>query len=297
MDFHLVCEPADALNAVHLLGKRIKRTTFRITGKGVFEIHSDCAGLYDLLDVPFQVLGRRRETGLNVRSHRNAYGFGDAANGVHHFRPGRMLAIGVTQCIGDSGAAGGDGGEPGVLDDASDGGVTRIDEHQRSTAVMEFQETHGFLRLGHMHLFQRIGSEPFIINGAVNVACGKVVPLDTGPCLRLFRLSIVSNSLLPLGVQMKTVSLEQELNPWEAQAARFDFAAQKLNLEEGLWKILGSPTREIIVHIPVSMDDDPIEVDTGFRVQHSIARGPPKPRLRYSPHLPLYEPPPLATRI
>ena len=51
------------------------------------------------------------------------------------------------------------------------------------------------------------------------------------------------------------VSLEQEINPWEAQAARFDFAAQKLNLDEGLWKVLRYPSREIIVHFPVVMDD------------------------------------------
>src|SRR6201986_4729613 len=88
---------------------------------------------------------------------------------------------------------------------------------------------------------------------------------------------------------MKTVSLEQELNPWEAQAARFDFAAQKLNLDEGLWKILRYPQREIIVHIPVSMDDGRIEVFTGFRVQHSIARGPAKGGVRYSPDVTLDE--------
>ncbi|MBZ5530387.1 MAG: Glu/Leu/Phe/Val dehydrogenase [Acidobacteriia bacterium] len=88
---------------------------------------------------------------------------------------------------------------------------------------------------------------------------------------------------------MKTISLEQELNPWEAQAARFDFAAQKLNLDEGLWKILRYPTREIIVHIPVSMDDGRLEVFTGFRVQHSIARGPAKGGVRYSPDVNLDE--------
>src|SRR5437016_649770 len=88
---------------------------------------------------------------------------------------------------------------------------------------------------------------------------------------------------------MKTVSLEQELNPWEAQAARFDFAAQKLNLNEGLWKILRYPSREIIVHIPVSMDDGHLEVFTGFRVQHSIARGPAKGGVRYSPDVNLDE--------
>jgi glutamate dehydrogenase (NAD(P)+) len=88
---------------------------------------------------------------------------------------------------------------------------------------------------------------------------------------------------------MKTVSLEQELNPWEAQAARFDFAAHKLNLDEGLWKILRYPQREIIVHIPVAMDDGRLEVYTGFRVQHSIARGPAKGGVRYSPDVTLDE--------
>ena len=88
---------------------------------------------------------------------------------------------------------------------------------------------------------------------------------------------------------MKTLSLEQELNPWEAQAARFDFAAQKLNLNEGLWKILRYPSREIIVHSPVSMDDGHLEVFTGFRVQHSIARGPSKGGVRYSPDVTLDE--------
>ena len=88
---------------------------------------------------------------------------------------------------------------------------------------------------------------------------------------------------------MKTISLEQEINPWEAQSARFNFAAQKLNLDEGLWKVLRYPNRELIVHIPVSMDNGKLEVFTGFRVQHSIARGPAKGGVRYSPDVTLDE--------
>ena len=88
---------------------------------------------------------------------------------------------------------------------------------------------------------------------------------------------------------MKTVSLEQEINPWEAQSARFNFAAQILNLDEGLWKVLQYPNRELIVHIPVSMDNGKLEVFTGFRVQHSIARGPSKGGIRYSPDVTLDE--------
>jgi len=87
----------------------------------------------------------------------------------------------------------------------------------------------------------------------------------------------------------KTISLEQEINPWEAQAARFDLAAQKLNLDEGLWKVLRYPNREIIVHIPVAMDNGQLEVFTGFRVQHSIARGPAKGGIRYTPDVTLDE--------
>jgi glutamate dehydrogenase (NAD(P)+) len=87
----------------------------------------------------------------------------------------------------------------------------------------------------------------------------------------------------------KSVSLEQELNPTEAQTARFDLAAQKLNLDEGIWKVLRYPTRELIVHIPVAMDNGTLEVFTGFRVQHSIARGPSKGGIRYAPDVTLDE--------
>src|SRR5947209_181937 len=88
---------------------------------------------------------------------------------------------------------------------------------------------------------------------------------------------------------MRTVALEQEANPWESQAARFDLAAQKLNLDEGLVKVLRYPNREIILHIPVAMDNGQIEVFTGFRVQHSIARGPAKGGIRYAPDVTLDE--------
>ena len=88
---------------------------------------------------------------------------------------------------------------------------------------------------------------------------------------------------------MATITLEQEINPWEAQAARFDFAARKLNLDDGLWRVLRHPSREIIVHFPVMMDDGRIEMFTGFRVLHSQARGPGKGGIRYAPDVTLDE--------
>src|ERR1700726_1549599 len=90
-------------------------------------------------------------------------------------------------------------------------------------------------------------------------------------------------------ITMETLTLEQETNPWEAQAARFDFPAKKLNLDQGIWKVLRQPPRELIVHIPVGMDDGSIEVFTGYRVQHSIARGPAKGGIRYAPDVSLDE--------
>ena len=88
---------------------------------------------------------------------------------------------------------------------------------------------------------------------------------------------------------MQTLTLAQETNPWEAQAARFDEAAKRLKLDEGIWKVLRYPSREIIVHIPVNMDDGSIEVFTGYRVQHSVARGPAKGGIRYAPDVSLDE--------
>jgi glutamate dehydrogenase (NAD(P)+) len=92
-----------------------------------------------------------------------------------------------------------------------------------------------------------------------------------------------------MAVLTPTVTLDHEINPWEAQSARFDYAARKLNLDEGIWKVLRSPSREVIVHFPVTMDDGRIEMFTGFRVQHSQARGPAKGGIRYTPEVTLDE--------
>jgi len=85
------------------------------------------------------------------------------------------------------------------------------------------------------------------------------------------------------------IDSRMETNPWEAQAARFELAAQKLNLDPGLWKILSRPAREITVNIPVQMDDGRMELFTGYRVQHSMARGPAKGGIRYAPEVNLDE--------
>jgi glutamate dehydrogenase (NAD(P)+) len=87
----------------------------------------------------------------------------------------------------------------------------------------------------------------------------------------------------------KSISTENEKNPWLAAAARFDEAAARLRLDDGMRKVLGSPAKEIIVHIPVQLDDGRLEVFTGYRVQHSVARGPAKGGIRFAPDVTLDE--------
>lgn len=84
-------------------------------------------------------------------------------------------------------------------------------------------------------------------------------------------------------------ALEQELNPWLAAEARFNEAARRLNLDDGMRKVLAMPARELTVHIPVTLDDGRLEVFTGYRVQHSIARGPGKGGIRFAPDVTLDE--------
>ena len=86
-----------------------------------------------------------------------------------------------------------------------------------------------------------------------------------------------------------SISLDNEKNPWLAAAARFDEAAMRLKLDDGMCKVLRAPAKEITVHIPVQLDDGRIEVFTGYRVQHSIARGPSKGGIRFAPDVTLDE--------
>jgi glutamate dehydrogenase (NAD(P)+) len=86
-----------------------------------------------------------------------------------------------------------------------------------------------------------------------------------------------------------TPSVELEVNPWESAAHRFDEAAELLKLDDGIRKVLRLPAMELTVHIPVVLDDGRVEVFTGYRVQHSIARGPAKGGIRFAPDVSLDE--------
>ena len=72
---------------------------------------------------------------------------------------------------------------------------------------------------------------------------------------------------------MVSVAVQNELNVYESAEARFEVAAKKLGLEEGLYKYMKYPNKEITVYIPVAMDSGHLEVFIGYRVHHSIVRG------------------------
>jgi glutamate dehydrogenase (NAD(P)+) len=88
---------------------------------------------------------------------------------------------------------------------------------------------------------------------------------------------------------MATVVTYNELNVYESAEARFEVAAKKLGLEEGLYKYLRYPNKEITVYIPVAMDNGHLEVFIGYRVHHSIVRGPCKGGIRFAPDVTLDE--------
>jgi glutamate dehydrogenase (NAD(P)+) len=87
---------------------------------------------------------------------------------------------------------------------------------------------------------------------------------------------------------LKPVEAE-ELNPYEFALKQFDRAADHLGLDAGTRDLLRKPKRQLIVSIPVRMDNGSIHVFQGYRVQHSIARGPSKGGIRYHPGVTLDE--------
>ncbi|HSU83605.1 MAG TPA: Glu/Leu/Phe/Val dehydrogenase [Thermoanaerobaculia bacterium] len=85
----------------------------------------------------------------------------------------------------------------------------------------------------------------------------------------------------PLILEDRDRRFAAEENPFEAMMSRFDDAATRLNLETGLYKVLREPEKQIIVSVPVLLDNGDIEVFTGFRVLHNRSRGPAKGGIRF----------------
>src|SRR6266480_5614860 len=80
-----------------------------------------------------------------------------------------------------------------------------------------------------------------------------------------------------------------EENPFEAMMSRFDKAAELLDLEPGLYKVLRQAEKQVIVSIPVMMDNGQVDVYEGIRVQYNTSRGPAKGGIRFDMQVNLEE--------
>ncbi len=80
-----------------------------------------------------------------------------------------------------------------------------------------------------------------------------------------------------------------EENPFEAMMSRFDRAAELLDLEPGIYKILRNPEKQLTVSVPVMMDNGDIEVFMGYRVLYNTSRGPAKGGIRFDMNVTLDE--------
>ena len=83
------------------------------------------------------------------------------------------------------------------------------------------------------------------------------------------------------GTDKAANAVAEELNPFIISQRQFENAAEHLKLDQGMRAILKHPKRQLIVAIPVRMDDGDYRVFEGYRVQHNIARGPAKGGIRY----------------
>lgn len=83
--------------------------------------------------------------------------------------------------------------------------------------------------------------------------------------------------------------IKDKENPFESMMYRFRIAAEKLGLNEEIYNVLKNPDKQVIVSIPITMDDGSIKVFEGFRVIHSNILGPSKGGVRYDPNVNLDE--------
>jgi glutamate dehydrogenase/leucine dehydrogenase len=84
-------------------------------------------------------------------------------------------------------------------------------------------------------------------------------------------------------------------NAYDVALENFDTAADAMSLENDVREMIKYPERILTVTVPVRMDNGHIHRFEGYRVQHSMVRGPAKGGIRYHPQVTLDEVKALAT--
>ena len=83
--------------------------------------------------------------------------------------------------------------------------------------------------------------------------------------------------------------IKDKENPFESMMSRFSIAAKHLGLNEEIYNVLKSPDKQVIINIPITMDDGSISVFEAYRVIHNNVLGPSKGGVRFDPHVNLDE--------
>ncbi|MEA3507280.1 MAG: Glu/Leu/Phe/Val dehydrogenase [Elusimicrobiota bacterium] len=83
--------------------------------------------------------------------------------------------------------------------------------------------------------------------------------------------------------------MNEELNPYKIAVKQLDEVAREINLDEGIHEKLRYPKRILTVSVPIYTESGKIKVYRGFRVQHSLERGPAKGGVRFHPDVTLDE--------
>ena len=84
-----------------------------------------------------------------------------------------------------------------------------------------------------------------------------------------------------MAAYIEPAPIKDKENPFESMMSRFDIAAQTLGLDDEAYEVLKNPSKQVIVSLPVTMDDGRKRVFEGYRVIHSNALGPSKGGIRY----------------
>jgi glutamate dehydrogenase (NAD(P)+) len=88
---------------------------------------------------------------------------------------------------------------------------------------------------------------------------------------------------------LEPAPIKDKENPLESMMSRFDAAVKILGISDEMYNILKVPARQVIVGLPVTMDNGKIEVFEGYRVIHSTILGPGKGGIRLDPDVTLDE--------
>ncbi|TAE51749.1 MAG: Glu/Leu/Phe/Val dehydrogenase, partial [Cytophagales bacterium] len=88
---------------------------------------------------------------------------------------------------------------------------------------------------------------------------------------------------------LEPAPIKDKENPLLSMMSRFDEAVKHLGISNEMYDILKVPYRQVVVGLPITMDNGKVKVFEGYRVLHSNILGPSKGGIRFAPDVHLDE--------